>query len=100
MKFNRIEIPSPRQRIIDEAIEAYIEWREERAAVWNAYTLWEDAPVGDAALAFPAYRAALDREQRACEIYAELVGRLGRPVGTDSEPVAAPMPPAGEAVGP
>ena len=52
------------------------DWREERAAVWLAYDGWTSAPTADAAVAFAVYRAALDREERAAEVYGRLVMRL------------------------
>jgi hypothetical protein len=62
--------------MIDEAMDAYVEWREECARVWDAYHRWLSAVRADAALAFPAYLAALDREERASEVYAGLISRL------------------------
>ena len=56
--------------------DAYVDWREERAAVWLAYDGWNSAPTADAAVAFAAYRAALDREERAAEVYGRLVMQL------------------------
>ena len=56
--------------------DAYVDWREERAAVWLAYDGWTSAPRADAAVAFAAYRAALDREERSAEVYGRLVMRL------------------------
>jgi hypothetical protein len=48
--------------------------------VWDAYSRWLNAPRGDAALAFRAYVAALDREARASEVYGDLISRLGHRV--------------------
>ena len=64
------------KRLVDEAVDAYVDWREERASVWDAYTRWTSAPVADCPLAFSAYRAALDREERAAHVYAELMTRV------------------------
>jgi hypothetical protein len=61
------------KRLVDEAVDAYVDWREERASVWDAYARWASAPVADRRLAFSAYRAALDREERAAHVYAELM---------------------------
>lgn len=58
---------------VDEAIDAYVDWREESAHVWDAYARWESAADGDASFAFSAYRAALDREECASRVYAALV---------------------------
>ena len=63
------------KRLVDEAIDAYVDWREERASVWDAYFRWTSAEVADSRLAFSAYRAALDREERAAHVYAELMTR-------------------------
>ena len=63
--------------MVDETIDAYVDWREECTHVWEACRRWESAEGADAALAFRAYVAALDREERASEVYAELIGRLG-----------------------
>jgi hypothetical protein len=73
---NQVTIASLRKRMVDEAMDAYIEWREECIRVWDAYYHWLSAVRADAALAFPAYVAALDREQRASEVYAGLINRL------------------------
>jgi glyceraldehyde-3-phosphate dehydrogenase/erythrose-4-phosphate dehydrogenase len=54
---NRID-----ERLVDEAIDAWVDWREESAAVWDAYQRWVEGPVEDAPLAFCTYRSALERE--------------------------------------
>ena len=64
------------KQLIDEAIETYVDWREECAGVWDAYERWARAPRIDAAGAFSAYRAALDREECASHAYAALVARI------------------------
>jgi hypothetical protein len=64
------------KRLVDEAIDAYVDWREERASVWDAYSRWGSAHVADSPLAFSAYRAALDREECAAHVYAELMTRV------------------------
>ena len=64
------------KRLVDEAVDAYVDWREERSSVWDAYARWTGAPVPDSLLAFSAYRAALDREERAAHVYAELMTRV------------------------
>jgi hypothetical protein len=64
------------KRLLDEVVDAYVDWREERAIVWDAYACWHSAPVPDCPLAFSAYRAALDREERAAHVYAELMTRV------------------------
>ena len=63
-------------QLVDEAIGAYVDWREESAGVWDAYERWARAPRVDAAGAFSAYRAALDREECASHAYADLLARI------------------------
>jgi len=67
---------SQRRQMIDEIMEGYVEWREESAGVWDAYRGWRTAVRADAGVAFRAYLAALDREERASQVYAGLVTRL------------------------
>jgi len=64
------------KRLVDEAVDAYVDWREERSSVWDAYARWTTAPVADSPLAFSAYGAALDREERAAHVYADLMTRV------------------------
>lgn len=64
------------KQLLDEAIDAYVDWREQSADVWAAYERWAGAPRIDAAGAFSAYRAALDREERASHAYADLLVRI------------------------
>jgi hypothetical protein len=66
-----------RRRVVKAAMDAYLDWREECAAVSDAYRCWADAGEADAASAWRAYEAALDREERASALYAELVRRVG-----------------------
>ena len=64
----------------DEALAAYIEWREECEAVRGAYLRWTRSGTArpESALAFAAYGAALDHEERAASLYAEVIGRWRR----------------------
>jgi hypothetical protein len=64
------------KQLVDEAMDAYVDWREECAGVWDAYERWAHAPKVDAAGAFSAYRAALDREECASHAYADLLARI------------------------
>ena len=69
---------SQRHARLDEAMERYVEWREECAAVEEAYTNWSSAPAGEAKLPYAAYGAALDREQSAAALYGRALVRLKR----------------------
>jgi hypothetical protein len=62
---------------VDLAVDAYVSWREECRAVRNAYLAYTHARAAEAAVAFDAYEAALDREEVAAEVYAELMSRVG-----------------------
>ena len=67
---------SARQRaLVDAAVVAYTQWRRECAAVRNAYRRWKGASAFERPLAFEAYNAALDREERAAKLYARLMRR-------------------------
>ena len=60
----------------DALVDLYVEWREECSSVHSAYERWRRAPRDDSAAAFAAYNAALDREERASNVYAALVQRV------------------------
>jgi hypothetical protein len=72
--------------LIDTAFEAYLDWREESACVWDAYACWHGAGAREARAAFWAYRAALEREEQAARNYALLVAqiRAAAPAGSES----------------
>jgi hypothetical protein len=72
-----------RPELIDELMEMYVDWREECLGLRTAYERWLSVPVGERDLAFAAYRAALDREERASAVYADHIDRITR------EPVVA-----------
>jgi hypothetical protein len=65
-----------RHRLVDEAIERYVDWREACAAVRDAYELWTRAPAHERPLSFAAYRAALDQEEAAATVYGAVVNRI------------------------
>ena len=64
------------------AVDAYVAWREECVAVRTAYLAWRRARGAEAALAFDAYKAAVDREEVAAQAYAALMRRVGHLVET------------------
>jgi hypothetical protein len=64
------------KRLADEAFHAHLEWPDESEAVWDAYDRWAGAAHADAGLAFGAYRAALEREEHASDVYATLMTQL------------------------
>jgi hypothetical protein len=77
------------KRLVDEAMDAYIDWREECAAVWAAAERWAGASVGDGPLVAAAYGAALDREERASEVYADVMNLVAAASRRSSEPIGA-----------
>ena len=62
----------------DTLIGRYVDWREASFAVRSAYERWREADRDDSEAAFAAYSAALDREELASNLYAELVERIAR----------------------
>jgi hypothetical protein len=73
----RVEPFSRQADVVDAAVDAYVHWREECAAVEATYRRWLSAEKDDRKLAFCAYGAALDREETAARVYAEAMRRLG-----------------------
>jgi hypothetical protein len=67
-----------RRHLVDEAMDRYVEWREECLTVDAAYGKWSEAPSDDHVLSFAAYRAALDREESAAKVYGTVLERLER----------------------
>jgi hypothetical protein len=74
-----------RRRLVNETMKAYVRWREQCSAVWVAYSYWAAASPAEAGRWYRAYAVALDREQRACELYAGLIRRAGHLVAADFE---------------
>ena len=60
-------------QLADALIDVYVEWREECRAVRLAYQGLRTASEDDRSATFAAFRAALDREERAADVYAALV---------------------------
>ena len=61
------------RRLRDEILDLYLDWREEAAAVADAYASWADAPAGEEGRCFAAYLAAIDREEAAARSYADVL---------------------------
>jgi hypothetical protein len=66
------------KRLVDDTIDAYVDWREQCARVRAAYRRWSTAPRIHLTEAFDEYLAALNDEEDAADQYAQLIGRLGR----------------------
>jgi hypothetical protein len=71
---------TPRTRppsvLVDEFMDSYVRWREACEDVASAYARWRSSETRDHAAAFAAYRASLDREDRAAEIHADWANRV------------------------
>jgi hypothetical protein len=68
---------APNSELIDAVMDAYIEWREESAAVTAAYRTWNNAPAHERTLSYDNYTAALDREELAATVYMRLIEQAG-----------------------
>ena len=62
--------------MVEDAVLAYLDWREASMGVWHAYAGWENAAAEDKVWAFAAYLAAIDQEEAAANAYADLIGRV------------------------
>jgi hypothetical protein len=79
-------------RLVDRMIGAYVDWREACRLVHDAYRSWTSATGSGTGVAFWRYTAALDAEERAADVYASLVRRVGHLATSDghlSGPLAA-----------
>jgi hypothetical protein len=72
----------------DLLMSDYVAWREARLRVRAAYSTWADTSEA-AKVAFAAYLAALDQEEKAAGEYARRIEHVCRFVstGADGEPV-------------
>jgi hypothetical protein len=77
MSSNAILETWPRRRLANAAMDAYLDWRDQCAAVSDAYRRWADAGGADVGSAWRAYEAALEREEHASALYDEGVRRIG-----------------------
>jgi hypothetical protein len=67
-----------RERLADQLLAAYVEWRSTCARVSDTYRSWAiDTSPADR-IAFGLYMAALDAEEQAAEVYARLVRRFDK----------------------
>jgi hypothetical protein len=73
---------------VDKMVDAYVDWHEACILVSDANCFWSSAPGPDLTVAFRWYMAALDREERAAEVYARLVRRVGDLAAADHNPAA------------
>jgi hypothetical protein len=76
-----------RERLLGEAFDRYLTWRNEAEAAREAYTRWWRAT--ERAVPYAAYAAALDREECAATAYGSVVARIDRLPDTDRRLVRA-----------
>jgi hypothetical protein len=76
MKLPRTRNGWKERLLIDDAFDAYLDWRDESAEVSHAYKRWNGAPAREARRKFLAYLAALEREEHAARVYERLASRL------------------------
>jgi hypothetical protein len=69
------------KQLVDEAIEAYVAWRE--ACIWlnDAYLAWLRRRGSNADVTFGGYTAALDHEERTAACYARVLERVSDVLG-------------------
>jgi hypothetical protein len=84
-----------RERLVDQLLEAYVDWREACARVDDAYRFWAVESGGGGRVAFGSYVAALDAEERSAEVYAVLVRRADALVWSEDSPADPLGDPAG-----
>jgi hypothetical protein len=83
-----------RERLVDELVEAYVDWRETCARVNDAYRSWASETAPGARVRFGSYMAALAAEERAAGIYAGLVRRAEKLPWSEEPPLEPPSGPA------
>jgi hypothetical protein len=82
---------------VDAAMDGYVGWREACAGVHHAYDGWRNAARDGAGRAFGSYMSALDREERASQIYARLMTAIAPAGAQDVEAQATTELPLGGA---
>ena len=78
--------------LVGDAVDAYLDWRDECDAVWEASDRWARAAATDAPTAVSAYLAALDREEHAANVYADAITRIAATFEDSGEAPSAAEP--------
>jgi hypothetical protein len=68
----------PAARLADQMLSYCMDWRNDDAAVADAYRVWQRAPAAQEAAPFAVYIAALDKEEAAATRSAMVVKNLDR----------------------
>jgi hypothetical protein len=79
-----------REWLVDELVEAYVDWRETCARVSDTYRSWAIETGCCGRVTFGLYMAALDAEEQAAEVYAGLVRRADK-LSSSENPPAEPL---------
>jgi len=84
-----------RERLVDQLVEAYVDWREACARLDDAYRFWAGESAGRGRVAFGSYVAALDAEERSAELYAVIVRHADALIWSEDSPADPLGGPAG-----
>jgi hypothetical protein len=76
-----------RKRLARAATAAYVAWRNECAAVTEAYRCWADATHDEEATLWEAYESALEREEHISMAYVEVTDRIAQ-LGAGAHPTS------------
>ena len=86
------------KKLVDRLMDAYVSWREACLRVSDAYRSWGSGTGQGTTPAFGCYMAALDQEERAAEIYADLVRRASQ-LASNKRNAAEPLGGAARGLG-
>jgi len=84
-----------RERLVDQLVEAYVDWRQACARVDDAYRFCAGVSGARARVAFALYVAALDAEERSAELYAVIVRHADALIWSEDSPADPLGGPAG-----
>jgi hypothetical protein len=71
------------RQMVDAAVDAYLDWREDCTLLDAAYSGWTGSSKADRARTFDAYQRALEREESSANVYAEMIGKMADPLDID-----------------
>jgi hypothetical protein len=63
--------------VVDRMLTRYVDWREDAAAVRDAYRCWAQASSGQGSWRFVAYMASLEQEESSATEYALALAEVG-----------------------
>ena len=84
LRLDRLDRVARSAPLTDEAIDRYVDWREQSLTVQALYDRWASAASSEHSERFAAYAAALDREERAAQRYASSIIRLRQSLWPDA----------------